>query len=591
MFIKISNLHDTTLVDRRQALTYSSGMDAVDTFDRLVTELSIGERRELLSRLDTQAAVSTAPLFRADEVPERVQIERRFQAESLILKVYLGVLSFFKGKPPTKLYEERLLNRIGAAIENRFPAQFDYRRGVLGNGFFRELISLKESSRFFYNTLDESVVRDKVAFFAFLASMEINSVHTRLLTETDPYQYASTNSQATESDIRIALNHSLEEILQDIDEDQRRIMYRNVRSLLCLKELASYLFDRTLSSFSGSEDGKGCPAYLVQDQLKVLNDILFSLDFPPSMPLLESIFVFSFQDRLGEPDFDLIAATKEQLAGAEVALARIRQFNQKVPLTALIRYSSRDLSYVPSAITGGEDWFATYRDFWRKRLEERFDEFIKNRRREQLGEALSGFFNRKTGQLLVHARSAANPNGIPLKGAFTLMFLSGFYQHVFADEINRALKLLLLEGEFYKKDNRVEFTDAYNELLKLGDALRALDFRISEVGDLGKRYDFARKEMTSLAVRRKKMMTIVQDADTESAGIIDRTSRAIHSLALLLGGILHGEAGGKYDSLSNMGIMANKANGSFMVSLRNALQKIDKAIQLLGEIEGVESVR
>jgi hypothetical protein len=40
-----------------------------------------------------------------------------------------------------------------------------------------------------------------------------------------------------------------------------------------------------------------------------------------------------------------------------------------------------------------------------------------------------------------------------------------------------------------------------------------------------------------------------------------------------------------------MGIMANKANGSFMVSLRNALQKIDKAIQLLGEIESVESVR
>lgn len=565
-------------------------MDAADTFDRLVSELSLGERRELFRKLDSQSLISTAPLFRPEELPETVVLERRFRESSFFLKLYLRILSIFKQKSPIKLFESRLIAHMGAAIERRNPGLFDHRRNTLLTRMFQELTSLKESSRFFYDALDGSVVRDKGAFFAFLASLELDVVHRRLLTETDPYTYSSTNTQASESEIRQAVHSALEAILETIDEAQRAVMYRNVRSLFCMKELAAFLFDRTLSAFSGSNDGKTCPTYLLLDQLMVLNDILFSLDFPPSMSLLESLFVFDLQDQVGVQGFDLETETKKLLAKAEEALSRIRQFNQSVPLTAILRCCSRNLGYLPSAITGGEDWFATYRDFWRKRIEERFASFVRDRRREQLEQSLGTFFNGKPLPPL-SSLSSSSPDVPAVRGSFLLLFLAGFCRTVFADEVSRALKILLLDGEFYKKDNRIEFTDAYNELLKLDDAITLFDKKLSSDGEFGKRIEAARNEMIALPLKRRKSAALHAEIDAEANAIIERAGRALRSISGVLGGVLHGEVGGKYDTLSNMGTLSSRSTSTFISSLRNALQKTDKALQMLGEIEALESGR
>lgn len=566
-------------------------MDALGTFDRLVAELSLGERRELFRKLEALNVVSTAPLFRQDELPEEVFVERKYREASWFFRTYLQILSIFSGKPPLKLFEDRLIARLGSAVAVQHPGLFDARRNLLLGGMHAELQSLKESARFFYDALDGSVVRDKGAFFAFLASLEMDFIHRRLATETDPFVFAAGNSQALEADIRNALNRNLESILESIDEQQRKVMYRNVRSLLCLKELAAFLFDRTLTPFSGVGDARTCPAYLLVDQLMVLNDILYSMDFPPSMSLLESLFIFDLQDRVGTDGFDLEAETKKLVVRAEEALTRIRQFNQRVPLTAILRCASRNLSYLPSVITGGEDWFATYRDFWRKRLEERFGAFVKEHRREQLAESLAVFFGGKPIPRLRNAFSSENTGGFPVKSSFLLSFLVGFYRYVFSDEVNRILKVLLLDGEFYKKDNRVEFTDAYNELLKLNDTIEAFDRKIAPTGDLGSRYDFAGKEMIALPIKRRKFFALQQEANEESAGIVERAGKALRSLQGVLGGVLHGESGGRYDTLSNLGALSGRGSTVFISSLRNALQKIEKAVQMLGEIESVESGR
>ncbi len=565
-------------------------MEAAGTFDRLVSELSLGERRELFKKLESQAIVSAAPLFRLEELPESVILEHRFRESSFLLRLYLRILSVFKQKSPLRLFEDRLISRLGAAVEARAPGIFSHRQNLLSHKMYRELLSLKESARFFYEALDGSVVRDKGAFFAFLASLEMDTLHRRLLTETDPYVYASTNSQAAEADIRQAIHKSLESILESIDEEQRAVMYRNVRSLLCLKELAAFLFDRMLSAFSGPDDEKSCPAYLLLDQLMVLSDILFSLDSPPSLSLLESLFVFDLHDQLGGERFDLDDELRKLVSRAEGALSKIRDFNRNVPLTSILRCGARNLSYLPSAVTGGEDWFATYREFWKKRIEDRFTAFVKDRRREQLEQSLGSFFGgRQLPRLDSYASVSAE--GLNARGMFTLSYLFGFYRHVFLTDVNRPLKLLLLEGEFYKKDNRIEYTDAYNELLKLGDNIQALDAKAAPDGDFGKRLELAKKEMIALPLKRRKLSSLQQELDSEALAIIERAVRALRSLSSVLGGVLHGEVGGRYDTLSNMGTLSGRGGSTFISSLRNALQKIEKTIQMLGEIDSVESGR
>ena len=567
-------------------------MEGSLTFDKLVAELSLGERKELLARLRSQNAVSETPLFPVKDVPEKMELERRYSECSWYFKLYLRILGILKGKPPIRVFGDRLLAKLGAALDTHAPGLYDQRHGLLLGGLHDELRSLKESARFFYDALDGSVVRDKGAFFAFLASLELDYIHRRLTTEADPFAYASANSQATEAEIRQATSRALESILQSIEEDQRARMYRNVRSLLCLKELASFLFDRALSAFSGGSglNEPTCPAYLLQDQLAALNSILFSLEYPPSLTLLESLFVFDLQDRVGEENFDLIAETRNLLSRAEEALTRIREFNQRVPLTAIVRCASKNLDYLPQTITGGEDWFAVYRDFWRKHQEDAFAAYVKGRRREQLSEGISSFLKGKAPPHLENAHSAANPEGLPIRAAFALSFLAGFQRSVFVEEINKPLKTILIDGEFYKRENRAEFTEAYNDILKLGDAIRGFDLKLASAGEFGKRHAFARSEVLSLPAKRRKIQILTQEAEMEAEAILETAKKALKTLANVLGGILGEDAGGRFDGLANMGGLTSR-NGTLISSLRNALQRIEKTIQMLGEIESMESGR
>ncbi len=557
----------------------------IDTFDRLASRLSMEERQALLAKLSSYAVLSKEVLFHEEEVPPKVDVERQYKEAPWYTKLFLFILSLFKGKPPTKLFEDRLIASLGTMIEKKAPGLFDYRRNLLLSGFWDEIQSLKEAARFFYEALDISLNRDRGAFFSFLASLELDFVHRRLLTDTDPEAIGEGNPQLTDTDIKNTINRTLDSIFQNINDDERRIMYRNARSLHCLKELASFLFDRLSSAFAQDAQTKGvtAPTYLVLDQLYALNNVLFSLQDPPSMALLETLFIFMLQERNLESQIDLNTELKTLLSRAEESLGRIRQFNKRIPLTAIIRCASRNLVYMPQSITGGEDWFAVYRDYWKKQADERYSRYIHEKQRRELVQELQDFFKGNSIKNLQYAGDGPHKEGIPVRGAFSLAFLFTFYSVLFVEEINRVLKPILIDGEFYKKENRTEFTEAYNELLKLGDTIRSFDNKLSPTGDLGKLYDLARQEITALSIKRRKIQTLENEASDEAAGIIDRAGKALKSLVAVLGGIIKGEAGGRYDSLVNLGSLAGR-NGAYLAALKQVQEKLERALHLLTEI-------
>ncbi|MCX7655870.1 MAG: DUF5312 domain-containing protein [Treponemataceae bacterium] len=563
-----------------------------ETFRKLAAELSLEERRELLARLTSYAVLSKEVLFHEEDVPPTVDSSQQYRQAPWYYKLFLFFLSLISGKKPAELFEDRLIAKLGASVEARAPGIFDYRQSLLLPGFREELESLKEGARFFYEALDVGLNRDKGAFFAFLASLEMDFVHRRLTVETDPETIFQANSSYSTGDVRQSAQRTMEEIFQTIQEDERRRMYRDARSLHCLKELSSFLYDRFLSAFTydGAYKSPVAPAYVVLDQMKALNDILYSLQEPPTMPLLETLFVFQFQERSKEESSDLSTEIRTLLNRAEEALGRIRQFNKRIPLTAIIRCVSRDLGYLPRVITGGEDWFVVYRDYWKHQLEEKFGLFVQNRRRADLMENFKEFFKGMLVKPLLYVSSDTNPEGIPLKNTFALSFLQAFSQYIFLPTLNRVLKPILIDGEFYKKENRAEFTEAYNELLKLGDTIASFEQKLSPSGDVGKRYDLAKSEIASLPFKRKKIQSIVQEASDEVVSIVGRASKAFRSMVAVLGGILHGEAQGKYDSLANLNTLGGRS-GSYLNQLKDAYYRFEKALQILTEIQEIEAGR
>jgi hypothetical protein len=566
-------------------------MDESGTLNRLASELSLEERAGLLQKLTVQSEISQDPLYEENAGPAAapVEIEKQYEKIPWYYRIFYWILSFFKSKSPLKIFEDRLVAKLGRDIEARSPELYDYERNILLPEFHKKLTELKEGSRFFYTALDASVNRDKGAFYDFLASLEMGEIHRRLETETDPAFIAEKNPKAFETELRQIAFRALEDCMSLVDEEQRGLMYQNVRSLYCLKELSSFLFDRVLMAFvfESAHSGPICSAALVKDHLILLNNILCSLKQIPSMPLLESLFIIIHQDHEREAEFNMETSMRKLLSQAEESLVIIRDFNREVSLTRILRCVERDMTLSPRAISGGEDWFKVYQEYWKKHTELRFAEYMRVRRRQDLLNSFRFFLKGTNLKLLNYVRSDRYPEGIPVSYAFSLSFLLTFYSAVFLTDINRVLRQILIDGDFYKRENRTEFTESYNELVKLEDVIKKFEAELSPSGEYGKRYAAAKGDMSSLPIKRRKVQIAVEEASDEARRIVTQTREAVTTMLNILNGILKKDPTGKYDTLANMSNMAGKTT-VFLSSIVETIQQFEKTLQLLDDIDVME---
>jgi hypothetical protein len=569
-------------------------MAGMDTLEKLVTGLSLEERQTMFEKLRAQSTISNESLY---PIPPGVEAEPALSAADRYAKlpwyyrVYYFILGFFKNKAPHQVFMDAQIGRLGHRVDLEYPDMYNYQTELLLTGFYRLLAALKEDARFFFDALDVSVNRDRGCFFSFLGSLEMGAVHRRLETETDPERLREKNPAVPDADLRQAALRVMEEAFAGITEAQRTTMYRNARSLYCLKELASFLYDRVLLAFAPGEGNQTCSIHAVKDMLGSLNNILVSLRDPPALTLLESLFIFILQERSSEPGFDRNQELRRLLVRAESALVNIRNFNRYLPLTLILKCGNRDMSYGPRPISGGEDWYAVYRDYWRRFINARCAAYMKDRHYRDLQESYKRFFPREEPLDLVNLENAASEkssDGFPLGLVQSLSFLLSFYKQVFVPDINAGLVPMVADGEFINKENRVEFGGSYNDLSRLGNDIRSLDEKIGPEGIYGERYAQAWRDMSSLPVKRRKIQLVLDDANDEGQRIIDRTRTAIDSIVTIIAGIVQKDSGGKYDTLSNLSQLEARFP-NFQVSLRNIGERLREAVTILDKVMTLET--
>jgi len=561
-------------------------MATASTFEALVLDLSPAERSEMLARLQRSCTVSAEPLFERGHLQEpRIDYRAAYRDLGLVTRIIITLRSIFGGGSKEDLVKERFLRAVVKRIESTSLGLIDAKRRVLQEGFYRELVTLRAAARYFYDLLDRTLEKNRAPFFAFLASLEFEEIHQELSTDADPYRVAEQNSTMLDQDVRTAVNAAMESAIGRIDEDKRRLMYKDVRSLHVLKSLSSFLFDRMLSSFQTNVSGlKELSMYSAADQLAELAAILCSLDQPPSTQLMEAILGFELNDDVGREGFDLDEAVKSELANAEKALAAIRGFNARVPIEDILKVAYDDPNWQCATTGGGEDWFSIFKSYWRERIDRRYQCFSAERRIAQLDSDIQALVGKDAPTWFLYLSEAGGERTPPMRYARALRFLEAFYHHTFLSDINKALKLVLLEGEFYKRDNRLDFTDAYNEILQIGDGLKRLDARLSPDAELGAAYGQARTELSSVQIKRRKIDSAIKAADTEAEALLTRSADAMRRMNEILKAILSREARGRYDSLSNLGRIEGKANKEFQKSLESAKDKLEKANFLLSEL-------
>jgi hypothetical protein len=563
-------------------------MTAPDILEKLVNSLSLEERQKMLEKLKALSTLPAESLYPASAEPgEEPALEEQYRALPWYYRLYYFIVSLFKNRAPQQLFLDSRIEKLGHRIELEYPQLYDSQKGLLLAEFHRLLSALKGDARFFFDALDVSVNRDRGGFFAFLGSLEMPEIHRRLEAETEPEGLRNRNPSIPEADLRQIALRVMEEALAEITETHRAVMYRNARSLHCLKELSSFLYDRILLAFNSAEGDQTCSVHVVRVMLGSLNNILFSLREPPSLTLLESLFIFILQERLENPGFDHNQELQQLLHRAEGALINIRNFNRRLPLTLILKCGNRDMAYTPRQISGGEDWYAMYRDYWKRYINSRFSAYLKDRRRRELLESYNVFFRGAETFGLEHAVSEKGSGDFPLDQSLSLSFLLSFYKLIFAPDISARLRPIMEDGEFLKKENYAEFAGAYNYLVKLGDDIKILDEKIGDQGIYGERYAQARKEMSALPVKRRKVQLILDDAAEESQRIIERTREAINSITNVIAGILKKDTGNRYDSLSNISQLETKIP-DLQRTLRETGERFKETLNILDSAATLE---
>jgi hypothetical protein len=566
-------------------------MEETGNLSRLASGLSLEERRELLGKLESQSLISKDPLYEDADSPEFAgDAEQRFSALPVFLRVWYAILGFFKNNSPLEVYKNRELAKLGRQVETKAPGFYSAAEGCLLPQFYDAVVSLKANSRFFYAALDAGFNRDKGAFYGFLASLEMGNIHARLVSETDPAVTADRNPGLSESALHLIAQKEFDEAMLAITAEQRDRMYANARSLVCLRQLSSFLYDRLIMAFTNDADlgGMACKAVAVRDALVNLNNILFSLKECPSMSLLESLFVFILQAEGAEAPEDIHGETQKLLTQAETSLSGIRDFNRKIPLVPITRLAARDVSLLPAAVSGGEDWFSLYKDYWKRLIDEAFSDYFGNRRARELQKIFADFWGDTAIAALENAESETNPGGLPVFHADSLAFLRTFHSGIFMKELNPFLWTVLIDGEFDRKDNKQEYTENYNALINLDDIIGQFDENLSPRGDWGKRYNQAKNEISALAAKRHKLQILKEEIDGQAGAIVDRSTQAINSMLKILNGIINGGPGDKYGALSNMAKLAAK-DARFTEGLTNTAHKFSSAVKILRSIARIES--
>jgi hypothetical protein len=568
-------------------------MAKANVFDGLVGELSAGERRELLDRVRRSSGVSLEPLFSKESLPSAKPPERasRLAQKSLLERVVLFFRKIFSGRDIDSLLDEDELKALARRVDQQFPGLVDYRQNLVLEPFLGEIQRLRDAARFFYDVLQRGFDNDKAAFFGFLGSFELPETHTRLLSEADPFAFAALHPEASDTEVREAVLAIYDECFASLLEERRRKMYQDLRCLLFLKRLSGFLFERVQNQFKpqeGQPPRRAATFSELRDLILELEDILFSFSSPPSVELMESLFAFAEHEAMERADDSAEALIRTDLTKAEMALSVIRSFNKRVPLPALAQLVSLDPRQCPQELPAGEDWLVVYKGFWKSRIEAKLDELKRERKYQRLTDEIRGFVG--SGELVHYNYISRDerPESPAIHQDLALAFIDAFMRGTFAAEMNRPLKIVLMDGDFYRKENRLEFTDAYNSLSHASEAIAALDARLGPEGEIGGLWNQTRLEASSLPIKRRKMQSIARGAEDEAERIIRDVAGALTEIVLVIRGILKGEAGGRYDSLANLSFMDGKANKDFLKGLNGVKDRCEKAIVLLQELSGLD---
>ena len=283
------------------------------------------------------------------------------------------------------------------------------------------------------------------------------------------------------------------------------------------------------------------------------------------MKLLEAVYLLFFS-QTQEEEGDLEERVSEGISRCEALIQKIRNFNRSVPLGDLLKVMHEDPFFSVSTSAGGEDWFYNFHRFWENVLAEKMRIYS---REKTLADHVSELLRYWDVPVLEYVR------GYPLTDRLTvypssLASLGTFYNENFQKVLYYPMKIILVDGSFYKKNNREEYERTFQDMTKIGERLRWFEQHISPDGDAGgKIRDIGREFLGDEEALEREMLKVYNGINREAQTIVEDSLRCFESMGKLMNGVVLGN-GGTYDTLSNLPELGGRNNEELRQSIVKA---------------------
>lgn len=562
----------------------------VSTFDKLVDSLSTEEAQAMLTHIaenmkmseDIQTDSKNEPLLSDTQVQKSIQIND----EPFFIRLWLHLKSFFKALPIEKVYEEELIRRIGKGLQHEYKQYINIKENVFTKDFYELLRELRKTQLFFTSLLS-AYDADKGNFYLLVSSFVAPDVYAKLMYNTDPFSCVP-SSQAN-SNLRSELLKKIDETFSLMTTDYKAEMYQAANAIEWMRHFCELPIDKAVLCFTVNPAVEpSCSIYLLSVEINMLASVLSTIKPIPDV-VLQALFLLSKQDKLNDKAVNMDEESVEFISQASHALETIREFSVRIPILDLARYTLKSIHWEPQCLEGGEDWFQLFKVAWKKRFAERWQLWASEQRRVQLSHQMLDLLKTDRLEPLPYRPWEDSWLVLQFKREFSFSFLASFFSRLYPTFVQPVLKTLLMEGNFYRRENLAEYTNAFTVLEKQQSCINTFESRLSPEGEIGAAFLQLREKTIASLKSKSSLEALMKSIETEAKQIIASSQNALKILCALLNGFIDGNKNSVYAPLLNWLNIQGNDNADFRKRVEGVKKLLQEVTNILMEADKIEA--
>ncbi|MCR5437132.1 MAG: DUF5312 domain-containing protein [Treponema sp.] len=557
------------------------------SFDKLVAGLNAEDRLAMLNRINQTTSSAVQTIEEETDIPDKnVTLSAKLETESLLYRIFLYIRSLFKQSSKEDIYNDDLMASLARKINKNHPGVVNHKIKSLDYLFYERLLALKEASDFF-KPYFLFINENPGDFYVFMSSFVAPQLAEQVNAEADPYILPFTKEVGP--DVRTDLARKLDKILNNMDSLSKKSIYSSVISVNWLQNFVSLPFIHFVAQFTNIAGSVYTCPYInattdFNQFVKVFSNIV-----PVQNEILESVYLFSQKKNFNEnvQDKDIEKALREFLTKAKSYISTIQEFYAGVSIHKLSKVVNNDYDYQAEPMTGAENWFSLFRNQWRKILDIRWNEWMREQKKQTLSENLRIDFNLTEFPVMQYRPWLALWNPVSFSCELTGGFLSWFATEKY-DEISLPLNEVMMEGIFIRSENRTEYSEGLNTFSNANANMRSLLLKLSPNGEYGHVFaEFAENKVTTLQIQSQinAMMVDIESSIKDTIKLFGKGARTIERI---FHGFFDESKDGIHETLQNMSTIKGHDNHAFRDRLKEIRDLLRKSMFYIAELEPID---